>query len=69
MIIRVGRAAIKTGLGDVFVATDSIKIFNLCKKNDINALMTPTNIKHRLTNWLEVEKLINKEILFYENKE
>ena len=32
-------------------------------------MMTPTNIKHRLTNWLEVEKLINKEILFYENKE
>jgi hypothetical protein len=32
-------------------------------------MMTPTNIKHRLTNWLEVEKLINKEILLYENKE
>ena len=30
-------------------------------------MMTPSNIKHRLTNWLEVEKLINKEILFYEN--
>ncbi len=45
MIIRVGHAAIQTRLGDVFVATDSIKIFNLCKKNDINALMTPTNIK------------------------
>ena len=31
-------------------------------------MMTPNNIKHRLTNWLEVKKLINKEILFYENK-
>ena len=31
-------------------------------------MMTPSNIKHRLTNWLEVENLINQEILLYENK-
>ena len=31
-------------------------------------MMTPPNIKHRFTNWLEVENLINQEILLYENK-
>ena len=61
MIIRVGHAAIQTRLGDVFVATDSIKIFNLCKKNDINALMTPTNIKSGTDRVYKAYKTLKKK--------
>ena len=32
MILRVAKSAINYKLGDVYVATDSKKIFNLCKK-------------------------------------
>ncbi len=45
MIIRVAKAAKKTGLGEVCVATDSDKISKLCIKNKINFVMTDTEIK------------------------
>ena len=45
MIVRVAKAAKKTSLGEVYVATDSKKISNLCEKNRINFVMTEATIK------------------------
>jgi 3-deoxy-manno-octulosonate cytidylyltransferase (CMP-KDO synthetase) len=45
MIVRVAKAAKKTSLGEVYVATDSDEISNLCIKNKINFVMTETKIK------------------------
>ena len=44
MVVRVAKSAINCKLGDVYVATDSKQIFNLCEKNKINAIITDTNI-------------------------
>jgi len=44
MILRVAESALQTKLGDVIVATDSKQIQNLCKKEKIDSLMTPTDI-------------------------
>ena len=35
MVVRVAKSAINCKLGDVYVATDSKQIFNLCEKNKI----------------------------------
>ena len=45
MILRVAQSAIKTNLGDVIVATDSKQIQNLCKKQKVDSIITPTDIK------------------------
>ena len=45
MIIRVAKSAINFKIGDVYVATDSKIIVNLCKKNNIEAIITNKNIK------------------------
>ncbi len=45
MILRVAQSATKTNLGDVIVATDSKQIQNLCKKQKVDSIITPTDIK------------------------
>ena len=45
MILRVAKTAIDCKLGDVYVATDSKQIFNLCIKNNVNSIITNSNIK------------------------
>ena len=45
MILRVAQSAINTNLGDVIVATDSKQIQNLCKKQKVDSIITPTDIK------------------------
>jgi len=45
MIIRVAESALKANLGDVIVATDSRQIQNLCKKEKVDSIITPTDIK------------------------
>jgi 3-deoxy-manno-octulosonate cytidylyltransferase (CMP-KDO synthetase) len=45
MIIRVARAAKEINFADVLVATDSIQILNLCKKNNFKTLLTPSSLK------------------------
>ena len=45
MILRVAQSAINTKLGDVIVATDSKQIQNLCKKQKVDSIITPTDIK------------------------
>ena len=45
MIIRVAQSAINTNLGDVIVATDSKLIQNLCKKQKVDSIITPMDIK------------------------
>ena len=45
MILRVAQSATNTNLGDVIVATDSKQIQNLCKKQKVDSIITPTDIK------------------------
>ena len=45
MIIRVAKSAYQTKLGDVIVATDSKQIQNLCSKEKVDSIITPTDIK------------------------
>ena len=45
MILRVAKSALKTNLGHVIVATDSKQIQNLCKKQKVDSIMTPKDIK------------------------
>ncbi len=60
MIIRVAENAIKQNLGEVWVATDSKKIFNLCNRNKINSLMTSQKNKSGTDRIAEAYKLIKK---------
>ena len=46
------------------IMNDSIKIFNLCKKNDINALMTPTNIKSGTDRVYKAYKTLKKKYIY-----
>ena len=63
MILRVAKSAINYKLGDVYVATDSKKIFNLCKKNHVNSLMTQANIKSGTEFLVLIKPLIKNLIL------
>ena len=45
MILRVAQSATNTNLGDVIVATDSKQIHNLCQKQNVDSIITPTDIK------------------------
>ena len=46
----------------------SICIHFLQDKRLDKLMITPKNIRHRFNDWLEIEDLINKELLVYENK-
>ena len=61
MIIRVAQNAIRHNLGEVWVATDSKKIFNLCHRNGINSLMTSERNKSGTDRISEAYKLISKK--------
>ena len=56
MILRVAKSAINYKLGDVYVATDSKKIFNLCEKNSVNSIMTKEILKVEQTEFLVLIK-------------
>ena len=60
MILRVAKSAISCQLGEVYVATDSKKIFNLCQKNSINSVITKVDIKSGTDRVFSAYKIINK---------
>ena len=67
MILRVAKSAINYNLGDVYVATDSKKIFNLCKKSHVNSVMTQANIKSGTDRVFSAYKALNKKYDFIVN--
>ena len=67
MILRVAKSAINYKLGDVYVATDSKKIFNLCKKNHVNSVMTQANIKSGTDRVFSAYKALDKKFDFIVN--
>ena len=67
MIIRVAMAAKKTCLGEVYVATDSKKISNLCLKNKINYVMTETEIKSGTDRIQKAYEILGKNFDFIVN--
>jgi len=67
MIVRVAKAAKKTSLGEVCVATDSKKISNLCVKNKINFVMTETKIKSGTDRIQKAYEALGKEFDFIVN--
>ena len=67
MILRVAKSAINYKLGDVYVATDSKKIFNLCKKNHVNSVMTKANIKSGTDRVFSAYKALDKKFDFIVN--
>lgn len=67
MILRVAKSAINYKLGDVYVATDSKKIFNLCKKSHVNSVMTQANIKSGTDRVFSAYKALNKKYDFIVN--
>ena len=60
MIVRVAKAAIKTKLGEVYVASDSKKITNLCDLHKIKSLITSSKLKSGTDRVYEAYKKINK---------
>ena len=61
MIVRVADNATKLNLGEVWVATDSKQIQNLCKSYGINSLMTSEKNRSGTDRISEAYKLINKK--------
>ncbi|MBD23215.1 MAG: 3-deoxy-manno-octulosonate cytidylyltransferase [Alphaproteobacteria bacterium] len=61
MILRVAKSAINCNLGDVYVATDSKQIFNLCKKNNVNSIITKSNIKSGTDRVFSAYKILKKK--------
>lgn len=61
MIIRVAETAKRLNLAEVYVATDSSEIFNLCRKHDINAFMSINEHKSGTDRVFEAYKGIDKK--------
>jgi len=61
MIVRVAQNAIQQNLGEVWVATDSKQILNLCHKNGINSLITSKKNKSGTDRISQAYKIINKK--------
>ena len=61
MILRVAKSAINCEIGQVYVATDSKQISNLCKKNNINFIITKNNIKSGTDRVFSAYKTLKKK--------
>ena len=67
MVIRVADICSKIKNVNIYVATDSKKIFNLCKKNHVNSVMTQANIKSGTDRVFSAYKALDKKFDFIVN--
>ena len=56
------RCCMAMNKSSVFVATDDVRIFEHCKKNDINVIMTPDTCKTGTDRVFEASKLIDADV-------
>ena len=61
MIVRVAKNAKNLKMGRVIVGTDSREIYNECKKNNLEAMMTKPSHKSGTDRVYEVYKILNKD--------